>query len=190
MHIVWELPRGIPSRLLGVAGVVLCIAIGYWWSSAPVQSTPISAPRVQSVAKASEYVMVDVVGSVRSPGVVRLPADARVLDAVEAAGGVLRGHPPVINLARHVIDGEQIVVGGAPVSSSGTAATGGGGRIDINSASIAQLDGLPGIGAVLAQRIIDYRQQHGRFTAIRDLLDVPGIGDAKYADLAEAITVA
>lgn len=189
MRIDWELPKGVPSRMLGVAAVFVCIALGYWWSSAPVQSTPIVAPRTQTAAAAA-YVIVDVVGDVRRPGVVRVPADARVLDAIAAAGGVLARHDPVINLARHVVDGEQIVVGAAAggvgaATASGAAA----GRLDLNAATAVQLEALPGIGAVLAQRIVDYRTQHGPFRAVRDLLDVPGIGDAKYASLADGIAV-
>lgn len=135
--------------------------------------------------------MVDVVGFVRHPGVVRLPAGARVVDAVLAAGGVLPQHQPVVNMARTVADGEQIVIGAATTatneSSGGQSPASA--RIDINASSAAQLDALPGIGPVLAERIVSYRSAHGPFAHARDLLDVPGIGDAKFAELAAAVSV-
>lgn len=190
MRVEWELPPGVGRQLLVVAGVVVLVAAGYWWFSAPVQSTPVEEPKVvvSAGSAASSRVLVDVVGAVRHPGVVRLPSDARVIDAVAAAGGVLPGHPPVINMARKVVDGEQIIVGvGSTPSGQGG---GGGGRINVNTATAAQLDALPGIGAVLAQRIVEHRTRNGPFRQVRDLLDVPGIGDAKYADIADAVSVA
>lgn len=153
----------------------------------PVEATPLPSVVVTEGAASTGGVVVDVVGDVRRPGVVRLPAGSRVVDAVEAAGGLLRGKPAVVNMARVVVDGEQIVVGAgdAQMSGGGTAD----GRVRINSANASAMEALPGVGPVLAQRIVDYREQHGPFTQVRDLLNVPGIGDAKFAQISEAASL-
>ena len=93
-------------------------------------------------------------------------------------------------MARKVVDGEQIVVGSAGVAAAGSpAAASSGGRVSINSASAAQLEQLPGVGPVTARRIVEYRAAHGPFAQLRDLLQVTGIGDAKYAQIADAATL-
>ena len=164
--------------------------------SAPVAETRVTA-RLQPVPSAatsitsSATVMVDVVGAVRRPGVVRLPLGARVVDAVAAAGGLLPERLPVVNMARTVVDGEQIVIGAQAAVGDATRAgqSSASHRIDLNAASAAELDALPGIGPVLAQRIVEYRDAHGPFTHTRDLLEVPGIGDAKFSELSSAVMV-
>ncbi len=192
MQIEWQLPVESSKQLVVVALLLVVGGGAYWWLSAPANSSSLPATRVSSrPAAATATVLVDVVGAVRRPGVVRLPQGARVIDAVAAAGGLQRGRAAVINLARTVVDGEQLVVGGKAETAGGAgAAAGSGGRININAAKASQLDTLPGIGSVLAQRIVEYRAQHGPFRSLRDLLKVPGIGDAKYADLAASITIA
>jgi competence protein ComEA len=121
-----------------------------------------------------------------------------VADAVEAAGGLLpEADAASINQAALVSDGEQIAVGvpGAPPAASGSEAggsggTGGvGGPVDLNTASVAELDALPGIGPVLAQRIVDHRTSVGPFASAEELDDVPGIGPAIAAELAALVTV-
>ena len=136
----------------------------------------------------------DVVGRVRHPGLVRLPAGSRVDDAVRAAGGAVPGTDlSGLNLARVLVDGEQIAVGISPrvppASGAGGPSSGGTGLINLNSATAEQLDVLPGIGPVLAQRILDWRTQHGRFTSVDQLRQVSGIGAAKYADIRALVTV-
>ncbi len=127
-------------------------------------------------------VVVDVAGKVRHPGIVRLPFGARVDDAVRAAGGPLPGASfEGLNRARKVADGEQVLVG-VP-AASGTAGPGADGRVDINTADASALDALPGIGPVLAQKIVDWRTEHGRFASIDQLREVGGIGESKYAAL-------
>lgn len=161
-----------------------------------------------AAATGSPPVVVDVAGKVRKPGVYRLPAGSRVDDAVRAAGGLLSGVDPVlVNLARKLADGEQLLVG-LVAAGGGSAGSGGGGGagvgggsgvgggaapagpdaptagpLDLNSATLTQLDGLPGVGPVLAQRILDWRFEHGRFDSVDQLRGVSGIGDSKYADL-------
>ena len=148
-------------------------------------------------------VLVDVVGKVKKPGVVRLEASARVQDAIKAAGGALPGTDLAgLNLARRLSDGEQLRVGieessgvgaEAAAGSSGQSADeggvagAGGGKISINEASKQQLEQLPGVGESLAQRIVDYRQTQGRFQNLEDLRNVSGIGEKKYAALSGMI---
>jgi competence protein ComEA len=151
-------------------------------------------------------VVVAVAGKVRQPGLVRLPPGARVADAITAAGGVLPGtDTALLNLARKVSDGELIVVGipapagvqgagpagsGAPGASGQTAAAGQpGGKVNLNTAALAELDSLPGVGTVLAQRILAYRDGHGGFRSVAELRQVEGIGDARYEQLKELVTV-
>jgi competence protein ComEA len=150
--------------------------------------------------------VVDVVGKVRRPGVVEVDAGARVDDAIEAAGGALPGTDLTgLDLAARVADGEQIFVGLAipTASAAGGGAVGGvvggpaGGAaaeptsaiIDLNTAGLAALETLPGVGAVLGQRIIDWRSAHGRFDSVEQLQQVSGIGPAKYAAFAALVTV-
>ncbi|WP_405816757.1 ComEA family DNA-binding protein [Streptomyces sp. NBC_01390] len=151
---------------------------------------------------AGAQIVVDVSGKVREPGVHRLPAGSRVTDALRAAGGVRPGtKTDGLNRARFLVDGEQVVVGGpAPVPGavlSGTGGSGGGGAggamggpavgpaapVPLNTATVDQLDTLPGVGPVLAQHIIDYRTQHGGYRSVDELRDVNGIGDRRFADL-------
>ncbi|MER6102081.1 ComEA family DNA-binding protein [Streptomyces sp. NPDC001832] len=132
-------------------------------------------------------------GKVRRPGIHRLPSGARVADALRAAGGARPGIDLAgLNRARVLMDGEQIVVGAPPglpaASGTGAAATGGSGSpttgpVSLNSATVEQLDTLPGVGPVLAQHIVDYRTQHGGFRSVDELREVNGIGDRRFADL-------
>jgi competence protein ComEA len=140
--------------------------------------------------------VVDVAGKVRRPGLYRLPPGARVADAVAAAGGVQRGVDTTsVNLAARVVDGQQIVIGIAGVPGTGPAAdapaSGGsaGGPVSLNTATLAQLQTLPGVGPVLAQHILDWRDAHGRFTSVDQLDDVPGIGAVKFASLKPLVTL-
>ncbi|MFF7048519.1 helix-hairpin-helix domain-containing protein [Streptomyces griseorubiginosus] len=146
---------------------------------------------------AGAEIVVDVSGKVRDPGVHRLPAGSRVADALKAAGGVRPGtDTDALNRARFLVDGEQVVVGGPPpgpgaggVPANGAPAAPGGGPagagvpVSLNTATVDQLDTLPGVGPVLAQHILDYRTQHGGFRSVDELREVNGIGDRRFADL-------
>lgn len=149
-------------------------------------------------------IVVDVAGKVRDPGIHKLPAGSRVDDALKAAGGVRPGTDiEGLNRARFLVDGEQVVVGvtvpvaapapGAPAAATaagGVGATAGtagvgvpAGPVSLNTATVEQLDTLPGVGPVLAQHIIDYRTQHGGFRSVDELRQVNGIGDRRFTDL-------
>ena len=142
-------------------------------------------------SSAAARLIVSVNGKVQRPGLVELPAGARVADAIAAAGGALPGADLTgLNLARKVIDGEMIAVGvPAPPGAVPAGTGGGGGPVNLNTATVAELQTLPGIGAVLAQRIVEYRDRHGGFRAVTDLRQVEGIGDAKFQQLKDRVTV-
>ena len=139
--------------------------------------------------------LVHVLGAVVRPGLVELGAGARVVDAVAAAGGfTAEADPAGVNLARQVVDGEQLVVlavGQAPPPTIGGASGSTGptadGTIHLNTADVAALDTLPRIGPALAQRIIDWREANGPFTSVDQLLEVAGIGDAVFSGLADKV---
>ncbi|MEV5610251.1 ComEA family DNA-binding protein [Streptomyces sp. NPDC052225] len=138
-------------------------------------------------------IVVDVSGKVRQPGVHRLPAGARVADALRAAGGVRPGTDTSgLNRARLLTDGEQVLVGapaeaaappGGPGGAAAPAGSASAGPIGLNTATVEQLDTLPGVGPVLAQHIIDYRTEHGGFRSVDELREVNGIGDRRFEDL-------
>ncbi|WP_239154963.1 ComEA family DNA-binding protein [Streptomyces sp. SID14446] len=156
---------------------------------------------------AGSRIVVDVGGKVRAPGLQRLPRGSRVEDALRAAGGVRPGTDTGgLNRARLLVDGEQIVVGaslpppGAGAGLSGAGSTGAGpagaagaagaapsAPIALNTATVDQLDTLPGVGPVLARHIIDYRTAHGGFRAVDELREVNGIGDRRFSDLRDLV---
>ncbi|MGW7536391.1 helix-hairpin-helix domain-containing protein [Amycolatopsis sp. NPDC054798] len=150
---------------------------------------PTARAQVPHAPKASENLVISVVGHVRSPGLVTVPSGSRVADALRAAGGADPGVDlTALNLARKLTDGEQLAVGvpaaQAP-AGSGAAAS----KIDLNSATAEQLDSLPGVGEVTARRIADWRTQHGGFSSVEQLRDVDGIGESKFEKLREQVTV-
>ncbi|MEV5969995.1 ComEA family DNA-binding protein [Streptomyces sp. NPDC051921] len=158
-------------------------------------------------AGASAVIVVDVGGKVLRPGVFTLPAGSRVTDALRAAGGVRPGTDLTgLNRARVLLDGEQVVVGLPGALASGTgpggagtggATAGGGGAalgptvpaapLSLNTATLEQLDGLPGVGPVLARHIVEHRVEHGGFRSVAELRDVNGIGARRFADLAPLV---
>jgi competence protein ComEA len=178
-------------RLLAIALLALITLVLVWRHSAgeaaapPLRVAPLS-PR--AVARASETrLVVDVVGAVREPGLVHLASGARVADAVAAAGGLARnGERSGVNFAAPVSDGQQVVV---PVrGTTAVVGVGGGGGattgpVSLSSATAEQLDTLPGIGPVTAEKIVAYRQQHGAFRSVEELDAISGIGTARLAEL-------
>ncbi|WP_030550455.1 helix-hairpin-helix domain-containing protein [Streptomyces exfoliatus] len=210
---VWAQTRfGLEPRALAALTVVLLVAAGlaggYFWTGRPepvrapelVRAAPAAAapaapegPVAGSMARPAaggSRVIVDVGGKVRRPGVLTLPAGSRVADALRAAGGAkpeadLTG----LNRARVLFDGEQVLVGlpGTPVAGSGVGSGSGGGGptvvLSLNTATVEQLDTLPGVGPVLARHIVDHRTEHGGFRSVGELREVNGIGERRFADL-------
>ena len=159
-------------------------------ADAPPLTAPASAIGATTLPAASATVLVvDVAGAVRRPGLYRLPTGSRIADAIARAGGVTRHAASAsVNLAAPLADGEQVLVPSA--ASSGAAVVAGGSAepspaspVDLNTATVEQLDALPGIGPVTAQKIVDYRTQHGPFHSVDDLDAIPGIGPARIENL-------
>jgi competence protein ComEA len=177
----------------GTALVLFAIVAGLWWGAGRDAVPPSVAGPPQTIVErsaASSSITVHVAGHVTDPGLVELPEGSRVADAVAAAGGLLPGaRADLINLAALVVDGQQIVVFGPGGDSTSPSSGGAGAKVHLNLASAADLDALPGVGPVIADRIVSYREENGPFEAVEDLLDVPGIGEAKLADLRDHVQV-
>jgi len=207
-----------PRAALVLAGVVVVVALvvillGARGSGAGGVATVTGAPVVSdrpsdgprtpdATSSQAPSVVVHVLGAVHRAGVVTLPGTSRVTDALEAAGGAADDADLArLNLARPVQDGERLYVPRVgevevPQELDGGAGGGGGGGaagvgdvVDLNTADQAALETLPGIGPALAGRILAWRDEHGRFASVDDLLDVSGIGDARLADLRDLVRV-
>ena len=176
----------------GAAAVVVLLLLlirplGGGGAAAPVV-TPLPAP-ARAKPAAAKLLVIDVAGAVRRPGLYRLRSGSRIDDAIAAAGGATaKAQLDTVNLAAPVADGEQVVVprrgaAGAASASAPAAGSSPSAPLDLNSATLEQLETLPGIGPVTAQKILDYRQAHGAFHAVAELEGVPGIGPAHMAQL-------
>lgn len=189
MNLTQEQRRGL------ILVFTLSIGIGafYFLNSRPqpaTQAVDVVTPLINQDEQSK--LIINVAGKVKSPGVYQLPPGSRVIDAIEAAGNHLKGVDiSDINLARLLVDGEQILVGGNRLQSSKSVAR----KItvdnplDINRATLAQLDTLPGIGPVTAQRIIDYRNKVGRINALDELKKISGLGGAKFEEIKSLLRV-
>ncbi len=202
------------GELAGLALVVVATlaGAGLWYSRSlpkPIQVAATPGPGVTSPAASGETaapsgsagpsatgatLVVDVAGWVRRPGVYEFPAGARVIDAVDRAGGARTGADlALLNLAAPLADGQQILVPkrgettGSGIGAVGTAGTAG--LVNINTADATTLESLSGIGEVLAAAIVQYRQEHGPFTSVDQLEDVSGIGPATLEDIRDQVTV-
>jgi len=186
-----------------VVGVLVAAGLGFFaWRSWPRAEAPAAQPvpaRTEAVAVGSSpaseptSVVVHVAGRVAAPGVVMLPAGSRVSDALTAVGGpTADANLDAVNLARMLVDGEQVLVPGpgevAPAGSSSSSSSGTG-LVNLNSASAQELDGLPGVGEVLAGRIVAWREENGMFGSVDDLGEVQGIGPKVLENLRELVTV-
>jgi competence protein ComEA len=211
----WMLTRAEPQRLAQHASLQLpASAPAGPVTPTPATQVPVTAPQPPGSAPATPAadtdpteastgaVVVHVAGRVRHPGVVELPAGSRVVDAIEAAGGARPGaHLGRLNLARPLVDGEQVAVGvrgavAAPPVPAGATATvvpgateGATGLVNINTASQAELEELPGVGPVTATSIIEWRTENGGFGTVDELIDVSGIGEVTLGELRDLVTV-
>jgi competence protein ComEA len=175
-----------------IAGLVVAITALFVMRGSSQEVVAAPAPlEIESIS--TQTLMVDVAGAVVNPGVYSLPLNARVVEAIKAAGGLRKGADTSdINQARILKDGEQIYVYPAAVNrGSGISrpAIRKNGPILINRATVKDFESLDGIGPVLANRIVTYRKTNGPFTAIEDLLKVPGIGQSKFAQFKEKLRV-
>ncbi|MBG0828916.1 ComEA family DNA-binding protein [Planomonospora sp. ID67723] len=193
------------TRLLLLVALAAVVAGGvYAWRAQPEPEplpppAPISGasftgppPAARPRSSPAAEVTVHVTGKVRHPGVVVLPGGSRVTDAVQAAGGVRRGASAgPLNLARKLVDGEQIVVGSSAQGTPAALAPADPGTalLDLNAATAEQFEQLPGVGEVLARRIVEYRDGRGGFQDVGQLREVSGIGERKYADIKDRVRV-
>ena len=192
MYELLPLPRRRLLLLGLVAIVALVLVVRQLQGDAAPRASPVPA-KVEPLAGASApRLVVHVVGAVRRPGLYRLPERSRIADAVARAGGARRSADlSAVNLAAPVSDGIQVVVPARapPVAAGGgaqaPAAEAPAGPVHLNTATLEQLDALPGVGPVTAQKILDYRQQHGAFSSIDELDAIPGIGPARLEQLRE-----
>lgn len=151
----------------------------------------------QSRAEQVVLIKIHVKGEVHHPGVYQLPADSRVIDAIEAAGGArTEGDVNQLNLAAILQDGSEVIVPSAEqeqeaveAGESAQAGAAAGGKINLNTATLEQLDQLSGIGSMRAQAILDYRKKHGRFLSVDDLINVPGFGVKLVDRIRDEVTV-
>jgi competence protein ComEA len=196
-----ELPISRRRALLAGAALLAALLFGSrllsHGGSAALPPPTLPPPTFATTTAQPARVVVDVVGAVRRPGLYRLAQGARVADAVARAGGSTRkADLSLVNLAALVSDGEQVVVPrrGAAVGAGGGGAAGVAGAsgiptgpVHLNSATVEQLDALPGVGPVTAQKIVDYRQKHGAFTSVDELDAVSGIGPARLDQLRDLV---
>ena len=188
------------SRGRALAGALLLIAALFFGgryvagAGSAGETRPAASERAGDLrAEPRPRLVVHVVGAVRRPGLYRLADGARTADALRRAGGATRrADLSLVNLAAPVSDGTQIVVpkrappaesGAAPPADEAAAA----GPVHLNTATLEQLDELPGVGPVTAQKIVDYREQHGAFSSVDDLDAIPGIGPARLEQLRELV---
>ena len=173
--------------LVALVAIVLLARHAHHGGASPLAVAPLSGATGADPSPArarSPGLVIDVAGAVKRPGVYTVPSGDRVVDAVARAGGfTAHADRTTVNLAAPLVDGEQVVVAGAGAGGTGGSSPDSGGPVSLNSATAEQLDALPGIGPVTAQKIIDYRTQHGPFTSVDGLDAIPGIGAARIGEL-------
>ncbi len=180
--------RVLAASILGVLALVLATRQLADARAPAAEAVPVEAVQVEEAPPAR--LTVHVVGAVRRPGLYRLQEGSRVADAVGRAGGATRRADLAgLNLAAPVADGLQVVVPrrGAGTAAGAAGAAASGGPVHLNTATLEQLDALPGVGPVTAQKIVQYREQHGGFASVDDLDAVPGIGPARLETLRELV---
>jgi competence protein ComEA len=186
--------RAITGALLLIAALFLAGRHFAGAGTATESGPTVAAAAGELRAEPRPRVIVHVVGAVKRPGLYRLADGARIADALRRAGGATRkADLSLVNLAAPVSDGTQVVVPrrASPVTGGSTAGAPGpapaAGPVHLNTATIEQLDELPGVGPITAQKIVDYREQHGAFSSVDDLDAIPGIGPARLEQLRELV---
>ena len=182
-----SLPVSRPRALvLAAVALALLVVAGRTLAGAGAAAEQSAQPLVAEPAAAAPKLVIHVAGAVRRPGLYRLAEGKRVADAVARAGGATApADTAAINLAAPLADGMQVVV---PRKLPGGSAPAAGGRVSLSSATAAELDALPGIGPVTAEKILDYRAQHGGFRSVDDLDAIPGIGPARIEQLRDVVS--
>jgi len=180
--------------LAAVAAVVVAGAAALaWWSRPrvePVPPSPVVTVAPAATPSAPAEIVVAVTGLVHRPGLVRLAPGARVADAVDAAGGALpEADLSQLNLARRLADGELVAVGVPPPPDEVGGRAGAPAKVNLNTATQTDLETLPGIGPALAQRILAWREVNGGFSSVDQLREISGIGEVRFAELRELVTV-
>jgi competence protein ComEA len=166
------------SRLAGVGA-----------NEGPARAEPLVRIDRNEPSSARTRLVVHVVGAVRRPGLFRLVEGSRVADAVARAGGPTpKAELSAVNLAAPLADGQQVAVPVRGAAAAGGAGSAAGTKVSLGAATVEQLDELPGIGPVTAEKIVDWRAAHGPFRSVEDLDDVPGIGPARIEQLRELVT--
>ena len=185
-----SLPVSRPRALvLAAAALVLLVVAGRTLAGAGTATSQPAAALVPEPATAAPKLVVHVAGAVRRPGLYRLAEGKRVADAVARAGGATApADTAAINLAAPLADGMQVVVPRRVPGAAVAAGQAPAGRVSLGSATADQLDALPGVGPVTAQKIVDYRATHGGFRSVEDLDAIPGIGPARVEQLRELVT--
>jgi competence protein ComEA len=185
----WQGPsRATSGLILAAAAALAGASLGISQRPSPVAPVDGPGPPLETVAT----IEVHVAGWVGAPGVVELPEGAIVADAVAAAGGMRLGaRADLVNLAAPLRSGDQVVIPGpdGADTGSGSASGPGNGLISVNQATASELEALPGVGPVLAERIVAHREQVGGFDRVEDLLQVPGIGESKLAAIRDLVRV-
>jgi competence protein ComEA len=186
----------VPRRtlLLGALALVLALLVANRVlrdaGTASIASGAGSPAGAAPAAPVQAELVVHVVGAVRRPGLYRLPQGSRIADAVHrAAGATRRADLSLVNLAAPLADGMQVVVPARaqPGAAGGDTAGAASGPVHLNTATLEELDALPGVGPVTAQKILDFRQQHGAFSSVDELDAIPGIGPARLEQLREVV---
>jgi competence protein ComEA len=183
---------------LSLVGAAITAGAGLWYVRSlprPIETVELSQPVAGPSPTPAAAVFVHVAGWVRNPGVYELRAGERVIDAIDRAGGPRRGADlNALNLAALVADAQQVLVprrAAIPPDAAGavTSSSGEGQKINVNLATAEELETLPGIGEVLAQRIIEHREKNGPFGSVDELLEVSGIGESRLEDISDDVTV-
>jgi len=183
---------------LAVGAIFFSLAHGNAAAIPKPSNTPLPSYSPIPIPLPLASIVVDVAGKVLHPGIYKLPLGSRAIDAIKAAGRALKGVSLTdINLAEVLTDGQQLIIGAPAIKSTGSKSRKAGvskakitsGSININSATVSQFQQLPGIGAVMAARILAYRTAHGPFATINDLTKVSGMGKSKFANLKNFVRI-